>query len=211
MWLQCGLYRHRVHARQMPVKQGELRLPNGIQWKEKKQKTQDELEDGAGTGREARNTCPLTLDEPDWQAATKLVTEREYHRSLDHLEGLVVACLFELSKMNRVGIGKSLLFSSISFFLWLSPCPTGINYAKHIATALQQQSAMIWTALEYYITWLLQTCRRFVDSFAGMRWLNTCSCWNLTSFVMYDKTFLLPLGHSQRLTSYGFVFQVLQG
>ena len=66
-----------------------------------------------------------TLDDPDWQAATKLVAEREYHRSLDHLEGLVVTRLFELSKMNRAGMGKSLLFSYISFFLWLSLCPTG--------------------------------------------------------------------------------------
>ena len=91
-----------------------------------------------------------TPDDPNWQAATKLVAEREYRRSLDHLEGLVVACLFEFSKMNRAGTGKSLLFSSISFFLWLSPCPTGYKLRKHIATVLQRQSATIRTALECY-------------------------------------------------------------
>ena len=36
----------------------------------------------------------------DWQAAAKLVAEREYRRALDHLEGLIVARLFELLKMN---------------------------------------------------------------------------------------------------------------
>ena len=56
-------------------------------------------------------------DDPDWQAAAKLVTEREYHRSLDHLKGLVVAHLFELSKMNRAGTGRSPLFYSIAFYI----------------------------------------------------------------------------------------------
>ena len=91
-----------------------------------------------------------TLDDPNWQAATKLVAKREYRRSLDHLKGLVVARLFELSKMNRADTGKSLLFSSISFFLWLSPYPTGYKLRKHIATVLQRQSAAIRTALEHY-------------------------------------------------------------
>ena len=48
-----------------------------------------------------------TPNDRDWQAAVKLVAEREYHRALDHLEGLIVARLFELSKMNRAGTGKS--------------------------------------------------------------------------------------------------------
>ena len=58
-----------------------------------------------------------TPDDPDWQAVAKLVTEREYRRSLDHLEGLVVAHLFELSKMNRAGTGRSPLFYSIAFYI----------------------------------------------------------------------------------------------
>ena len=41
-----------------------------------------------------------TPNDHDWQASVKLVAEREYYRALDHLEGLIVACLFELSKMN---------------------------------------------------------------------------------------------------------------
>ena len=48
--------------------------------------------------------------DPDWQDAARLVMQREYCRVLDCLEGLVVARLFELSKMNRAGTGN-ILFS----------------------------------------------------------------------------------------------------
>ena len=45
----------------------------------------------------------------EWQSAGQLVANREYQRALDRLEGLVVAQIFELSKMNRAGTGKFLL------------------------------------------------------------------------------------------------------
>ena len=45
----------------------------------------------------------------EWQSAGRLVANREYQRALDRLEGLVVARIFELSKMNRAGTGKFLL------------------------------------------------------------------------------------------------------
>jgi hypothetical protein len=35
-----------------------------------------------------------------------LVTMRKYQRALDHLEGLIVACMFELTKMNMSQTGK---------------------------------------------------------------------------------------------------------
>ena len=41
-----------------------------------------------------------TPNDRDWQATMKLVAEREYHRAFDHLEGLIVAHLFELLKIN---------------------------------------------------------------------------------------------------------------
>ena len=45
----------------------------------------------------------------EWQSAGRLVANREYQWALDRLEGLVVAQIFELSKMNRAGTGKFLL------------------------------------------------------------------------------------------------------
>jgi hypothetical protein len=42
----------------------------------------------------------------DWQRVGRLVAHRKYQRALDRLEGLVVARIFELSKMNRAGTGE---------------------------------------------------------------------------------------------------------
>ncbi|KAG2040098.1 hypothetical protein BDR03DRAFT_932884 [Suillus americanus] len=39
----------------------------------------------------------------EWQRVGRLVANRKYQRALDHLEGLIVARIFELSKMNRAG------------------------------------------------------------------------------------------------------------
>ncbi|KAI6020395.1 hypothetical protein BKA83DRAFT_4495156 [Pisolithus microcarpus] len=62
-------------------------------------------------------------EDKEWQNAGCLVANREYRRVLDNLESLVVARLFELTKMNRAGTG---------YKLW-----------KHIAKALQSRSAAI--------------------------------------------------------------------
>ncbi|KAH7904826.1 hypothetical protein BJ138DRAFT_1119044 [Hygrophoropsis aurantiaca] len=66
----------------------------------------------------------------EWENAAKLVANRKYQRALDTLEGLVVARIFELTKMNRSG--------------------TGYKMRKHIAKALQARSAAIKTALDRY-------------------------------------------------------------
>ncbi|KAI5986451.1 hypothetical protein EDC04DRAFT_2873538 [Pisolithus marmoratus] len=63
------------------------------------------------------------LEDKEWQNAGHLVANREYRHALDNLESLVVAWLFELTKMNRAGTG---------YKLW-----------KHIAKALQTRSAAI--------------------------------------------------------------------
>ena len=42
----------------------------------------------------------------EWQNAGKLVAMRKYQRALDVLEGLIVARMFELTKMNRSQTGK---------------------------------------------------------------------------------------------------------
>lgn len=43
----------------------------------------------------------------EWQATAQLVVMRKYQRALDVLEGLIVARMFELTKMNRSQTGKS--------------------------------------------------------------------------------------------------------
>jgi hypothetical protein len=45
----------------------------------------------------------------EWQAAAEKVMMRTYQRCIDVLEGLVVARMFELTKMNRSQTGMSLL------------------------------------------------------------------------------------------------------
>ncbi|KAG2336445.1 hypothetical protein BDR05DRAFT_978790 [Suillus weaverae] len=64
-----------------------------------------------------------TPEDADWQNAGRL-------RSLDQLEGLIVARIFELTKMNRSG--------------------TGYKMRKHIAKALQTRSTAIRNALDRY-------------------------------------------------------------
>ncbi|KAI6017609.1 hypothetical protein BKA83DRAFT_4058793 [Pisolithus microcarpus] len=69
-------------------------------------------------------------EDKEWQDAGRLVANREYRRALDNLESLVVARLFELTKMNRAG--------------------TGYKLRKHIAKALQTRSTAIKVALDRY-------------------------------------------------------------
>ncbi|KIO07397.1 hypothetical protein M404DRAFT_23899 [Pisolithus tinctorius Marx 270] len=73
-----------------------------------------------------------TPERPKWHDAARLVTKRTFQHALDHLEALVVAWIFELLKMNRVG--------------------TGYKMRKHIAKVLQVCSSAIRIALEQYNT-----------------------------------------------------------
>ncbi|KAJ7832527.1 hypothetical protein B0H14DRAFT_3087771 [Mycena olivaceomarginata] len=66
----------------------------------------------------------------EWDRAAKLVGNRRYQRALDQLQGLVVARLFELTKVNMSG--------------------TGYKLRKHIAKALQVRSKAVKSALERY-------------------------------------------------------------
>jgi len=44
-------------------------------------------------------------EDTEWQDAAKLVAMRKYQRALDVLEGLIVARMFELTKMNQSQTG----------------------------------------------------------------------------------------------------------
>jgi hypothetical protein len=48
-----------------------------------------------------------TSDDVEWKDAGRLVANQKFQWALDSLEGLVVARIFELSKMNRAGTGES--------------------------------------------------------------------------------------------------------
>ncbi|KIJ58762.1 hypothetical protein HYDPIDRAFT_163072 [Hydnomerulius pinastri MD-312] len=74
--------------------------------------------------------CRWEPEDEEWQLAGRMVARRKYQRALDHLEGLVVARIFELGKMNRAG--------------------TGYKLRKHIGKALQSRSAAIRTAIDHY-------------------------------------------------------------
>ncbi|KAG2117688.1 hypothetical protein BD769DRAFT_1629740 [Suillus cothurnatus] len=75
------------------------------------------------------NNCWVPED-GEWQKVGRLVANRKYQCALDRLEGLVVARIFELAKMNRAG--------------------TGYKLRKHIARALQTRSAAIRSTLNTY-------------------------------------------------------------
>ena len=49
-----------------------------------------------------------TPDSAEWKEAKRLVSEADYRRCLDRLEGLIVARLFEFTKLNMSGTGVSL-------------------------------------------------------------------------------------------------------
>ncbi|KAJ3964378.1 hypothetical protein EV361DRAFT_812184 [Lentinula raphanica] len=69
-------------------------------------------------------------DSEEWRAAKDLVHKAKYRRALDKLEGLVVARLFELSKMNM--------------------SHTGYKLRKHIADSLKARSQAIRSAIAVF-------------------------------------------------------------
>ncbi|KAF9439708.1 hypothetical protein P691DRAFT_769073 [Macrolepiota fuliginosa MF-IS2] len=69
-------------------------------------------------------------DMDEWKRVEGLVKHHWYQCCLDDLEGLIVACMFELSKMNM--------------------SQTGYKLQCHIANALCQHSQAIWSTLDQY-------------------------------------------------------------
>ncbi|KAJ7226507.1 hypothetical protein B0H12DRAFT_1205258 [Mycena haematopus] len=65
-----------------------------------------------------------------WVAVAAMVGKRRYQRALDHLQGLIIARMFEMAKCNMSG--------------------TGYKLRKHIAKALQARSKAVKTAITTY-------------------------------------------------------------
>ncbi|KAJ3724216.1 hypothetical protein DFJ43DRAFT_1003285 [Lentinula guzmanii] len=66
----------------------------------------------------------------EWKQAAELVSTAKYRKALDRLEGLIVARIFELSKMNLAG--------------------TGYKMRQHIGDAMKKRSKAILSALDNY-------------------------------------------------------------
>ncbi|KIK22961.1 hypothetical protein PISMIDRAFT_55136, partial [Pisolithus microcarpus 441] len=71
-------------------------------------------------------------EDEEWQTTGHLVANHKYQHCLNQLESLVIAWIFELSKMNQLG--------------------TGYKLCKHIAKALKARSAAICTVLDWFNT-----------------------------------------------------------
>ena len=71
---------------------------------------------------------------------------RTYQRCIDALEGLIVARMFELTKMNRSQTGMLSLFKTTT----TNTIVIGYSLRKHIANALKARSVAICNALDRY-------------------------------------------------------------
>lgn len=85
----------------------------------------------------------------EWKAAAERVSMRQFQRCLDSLEGLVVARMFELTRMNMSQTGKQIcLYCPVTYHDVL--LLLGYNLRKHIGKALKSRSVAIRTALLKY-------------------------------------------------------------
>ncbi|EIW78051.1 hypothetical protein CONPUDRAFT_61867, partial [Coniophora puteana RWD-64-598 SS2] len=94
------------------------------------EKYDKELEIVHGLERRLGLVKRWTPDMPEWQEAARKVGNRKYQRALDSLEGLLVARVFELTKMNK--------------------SQTGYALRQHIGKALKARSQAICTALDRF-------------------------------------------------------------
>jgi hypothetical protein len=68
------------------------------------------------TERRLGVTTRWTVDSPEYQDALKYLNNRAFIRTVEHLEGLVVQRLFELSKANLASTGKHFTYVSLFTF-----------------------------------------------------------------------------------------------
>lgn len=83
-----------------------------------------------------------TKDSPEWIQASKSSCEQAYDKAIDKLESLVVARVFELSKMNHAGTGQ---LNSILLSRYESKI---LNYRIQASKAHRKQSEATFTGGE---------------------------------------------------------------
>ena len=62
-------------------------------------------------------------DSPEWQNAGRMVAMQKYQKALDTLEGLIVARMFELTKMNRSQTGRYYMLCAFHIVTTYRLCP----------------------------------------------------------------------------------------
>jgi len=86
----------------------------------------------------------------EWKEAAEKVVKRRYQRCIDNLEGLVVARMFELTKMNMSQTGSPISSVFFSLIFDSNIMIPGYSLRKHIAKALKARSQAIRTSLLKY-------------------------------------------------------------
>lgn len=99
----------------------------------------------------------------EWEEAAKKVKMRKYQRAIDALEGLVVARIFEMTKMNQLqtGMCNSRLYAQANF-------SKGINFENTLPRHFRPvplQFGMLWSIT----MWQQQLSDLLDDSFPGTR------------------------------------------
>jgi len=89
-----------------------------------------------------------TEADPEYQETKKYLQHRDFHRTLDHVQQLVVQRLFEMSKANIVGMGN--VVSSVNSILILHYTVTGYKMRTSIWKALKWRGKAIRTAIDKY-------------------------------------------------------------
>lgn len=74
-----------------------------------------------------------TSEDAEWQEAGRLVAMCKYQRALDVLEGLIVARMFELTKMNQSQTGSCHVYSG-SCHVYSTLATTNFIQAMHFAS-----------------------------------------------------------------------------
>jgi len=85
-------------------------------------------------------------EDVEYQRVMKYIKDRKFIRTIDELEGLVVQRLFELSKANLAGTGRSHML----YNFMLLTCSLGYKLRQHISKAIACQSASLCTTLDRY-------------------------------------------------------------
>lgn len=122
-----------------------------------------------------------TLDMQEWKDAKRLMAEAEYRHCLDRLEGLIVARLFEFTKLNMSGTGKY----KHSIAQLLINLTTGYKLRQHIA----RHDLRPFEQLSTDIMPLLRSFIHLMPSLIGRLLLSMPSWQNLTCSVTLIKTF----------------------
>ncbi|KAJ3717365.1 hypothetical protein C8R42DRAFT_644620 [Lentinula raphanica] len=116
----------------LPYRVGSRDTTNALETKHRNEQENERKLIADVQALEAKLGVPLRWAEGsnEWERAKKAVREFDYQKALDKLEGLLVARMFEMARLNVAG--------------------TGYKMRKHIANAMKTRSKSIQAALKSY-------------------------------------------------------------